>query len=145
MMNFGRAMVTKSRGSLIVGQLSHAGPNTPGYCGNLSNDGPSELAVAPLPPGSLRDKNGGEQPGQTREMTVPEIDVLVEKWAFAAKVLADCGWDGVQVHGSHGYLVSSFLSPFRNRRTDEYGGSVENRARLLFRGEFWIPIMNVAF
>lgn len=62
-----------------------------------------------------------------------ELDRLVEQFAFAAKKCKDCGADGVQVHNAHGYLLSNFLNPEENLRTDEYGGSLENRFRLIER------------
>lgn len=67
----------------------------------------------------------------TREMTVSEIDDVIERFAKAAKRLEKIGADGLQIHGAHGYLISEFLSPFGNRRTDKYGGSPENRARIV--------------
>ena len=69
--------------------------------------------------------------GKPAPLTKGEIADLVERWALAARVCKDAGFTGVQVHGAHGYLVSQFLSPRVNRRTDEYGGSLENRARFL--------------
>jgi len=60
-----------------------------------------------------------------------EIAVLVERFAQTAAQAKDCGFSGVQIHAAHGYLVSQFLSPRANRRNDEWGGSLENRARFL--------------
>ena len=57
----------------------------------------------------------------------------MNKWIHAAKVCSECGFDGIQIHAAHGYLISSFLSPDKNKRTDMYGGSLQNRARLLIR------------
>ena len=64
-------------------------------------------------------------------LTQEEIADLVDRWAIAAKACREAGFTGVQVHAAHGYLVSQFLSPRSNLRTDEYGGSLENRARFL--------------
>jgi 2,4-dienoyl-CoA reductase-like NADH-dependent reductase (Old Yellow Enzyme family) len=72
----------------------------------------------------------GYLPG-TREMSIPEIEDLVQAFANAAKRAVRIGWDGVMVHCAHGYGLSQFLSPFSNRRTDRYGGSIENRARIV--------------
>lgn len=66
-----------------------------------------------------------------RALAAHEIERIVEAWAYAAGVAKACGFTGVQVHGAHGYLLSQFLSPYTNRRTDRWGGSLENRARLL--------------
>jgi 2,4-dienoyl-CoA reductase-like NADH-dependent reductase (Old Yellow Enzyme family) len=63
-------------------------------------------------------------------MTLAEIDRTVEEFAAAAKRAQDAGFDGVQVHISHGYLLNEFITPHTNRRTDQYGGSFENRLRL---------------
>ena len=64
-------------------------------------------------------------------MTIDQIHELIEAVARAAKRAQEAGFDGVQFHGAHGYLASKFLSPHFNTRTDEYGGSLENRARFL--------------
>jgi len=116
------ATVAKSRGSLFLGQLSCAGPRTPSYC--------VDTAIAPSQAAPTK---GLEPSAVSRAATVGELDTLVESWIHAAVVLSECGWDGVQVHAAHGYLISSFLSPEANRRADEYGGELQNRARLLLR------------
>lgn len=64
-------------------------------------------------------------------MTGLEIGRLVDSFVLTAKRAAEAGFDGVQIHAAHGYLLSQFLSPLSNRRTDEWGGSLVNRARLL--------------
>jgi 2,4-dienoyl-CoA reductase-like NADH-dependent reductase (Old Yellow Enzyme family)/NADPH-dependent 2,4-dienoyl-CoA reductase/sulfur reductase-like enzyme len=66
-----------------------------------------------------------------RVMDKEDIRVLVQAFAAGARRAREAGCDAVEVHGGHGYVPSSFLSPKTNRRTDEYGGSLENRARLL--------------
>ncbi|MBN9337273.1 MAG: NADPH dehydrogenase NamA, partial [Chryseobacterium sp.] len=65
------------------------------------------------------------------ELTVEEIKTLVEDFRKAAKRAVDAGFDVLEIHGAHGYLIHQFLSPLSNTRTDEYGGSFENRARFL--------------
>jgi 2,4-dienoyl-CoA reductase (NADPH2) len=60
-----------------------------------------------------------------------DIKQLIEDFALAAERAQRAGFDGVEIHAGHGYIISSFLSPYSNQRDDEYGGSVENRARLL--------------
>lgn len=65
------------------------------------------------------------------EMTLADIRWLVERFADAADRARRAGLDGVEIHAGHGYVISSFLSPAKNRRSDEYGGSPENRTRLL--------------
>jgi len=69
-------------------------------------------------------------PGQ-REMTTIEIDEVIESFKNCAKRLEEVGADGMQIHGAHGYLVSAFLTPLMNKRTDQYGGALENRVRFL--------------
>ena len=66
-----------------------------------------------------------------KELNAADIRALVDLFAKAAVRAREAGCDGVEIHGGHGYIISSFLSPLTNQRTDEYGGSVENRSRLL--------------
>lgn len=61
----------------------------------------------------------------------PEVKEMIQKFIRAAKIGQSAGLDGVQIHAGHGYLISEFLSPLTNKRTDEYGGTLENRARML--------------
>ena len=69
--------------------------------------------------------------GKPHAASKAEIDALVEGFAHAAEYLEKAGFDGIQLHGAHGYIISQFLSRRTNKRTDEYGGSFENRIRLL--------------
>jgi 2,4-dienoyl-CoA reductase-like NADH-dependent reductase (Old Yellow Enzyme family) len=69
--------------------------------------------------------------GRPEPMTDGQIGATVERFATAAGVAEQAGFDGVEVHAAHGYLLSQFLSPRVNKRTDEWGGELENRARLL--------------
>jgi 2,4-dienoyl-CoA reductase-like NADH-dependent reductase (Old Yellow Enzyme family) len=66
-----------------------------------------------------------------RKISVPEIKDLVDAFGKAAKRSVEAGFDAVEIHGAHGYLLHQFLSPLSNDRDDEYGGSLENRARML--------------
>jgi len=77
-----------------------------------------------------------------RALTVEEVGNTVQDYATAARNAKEAGFDGVEIHGANGYLVDQFLCSTTNRRTDEYGGSVENRARFLFEiidrvGKVW--------
>ena len=69
--------------------------------------------------------------GTPRELTKDEIVQAVQSFAIAAKRSLDAGFDVIEIHGAHGYLIHEFLSPLSNHRTDEYGGSFENRIRFL--------------
>ena len=67
-----------------------------------------------------------------KEITKDEIKYLINAFADAALRVKESGFDGVEIHGGHGYLLSQFLSPYYNKRIDEYGGSIENRGRIIF-------------
>ncbi|KAK4158765.1 NADH oxidase 3 [Cladorrhinum sp. PSN259] len=69
--------------------------------------------------------------GTPRELTIPEIEEVVRNFAHTARVVAEAGFDGVQIHAAHGYLLSQFLSSATNKRTDKYGGSAEKRAQVV--------------
>ena len=75
------------------------------------------------------DPNGGFYP--PRQLSIQEIQELVQDWASAAQRAVKAGIEVIEIHGAHGYLIHQFLSPITNRRTDAYGGSFENRTRLL--------------
>ncbi len=103
-------------GTKIIAQLHHAGSRAlnPEY---------------PIVSSSSRVKSAiGEK---VHELTVVEIKDMVQKYASAASNAKKAGLDGVELHASHGYLINEFLSPLVNDRTDEYGGSFENRLRFL--------------
>lgn len=65
-----------------------------------------------------------------RALTIPEIKEIVQAFADAAARAVKAGFDVIEIHGAHGYLLHQFLSPLSNKRTDNYGGSFENRIRL---------------
>ncbi|MFX6605336.1 2,4-dienoyl-CoA reductase, partial [Acinetobacter baumannii] len=66
-----------------------------------------------------------------REMTEADIAEVIRRFARTAALAEQAGFSGVEIHAAHGYLLSQFLSPLSNRRTDAWGGALENRARLL--------------
>jgi N-ethylmaleimide reductase len=76
---------------------------------------------------------GWAQSTPHRELTVPEIACIVEGYRRAAQRAMDAGFEGVELHAANGYLVDQFLQNGSNKRTDEYGGSIENRSRFLFQ------------
>ena len=84
--------------------------------------------VPPLAPSATMDPLLQEMP---REMTVEEIHGVVADFASCAKRCKEAGFDGIEIHAAHGYLISEFLSPYTNKRVDQYGGCFENRARFL--------------
>jgi len=114
------AKAATRNGNHFWAQISHGGRQTQKVV-NPNPKSSSDVALA-LP---------GGQFGKPTPLTKDEIADLVQRWAIAAKACQDAGFTGVQVHGAHGYLISQFLSPRVNLRTDEYGGTLENRARLL--------------
>ncbi len=68
-----------------------------------------------------------------KEMTVMEIEAVISQFIQASQRAKQAGFDGVQLHVAHGYLLSSFVSPYTNKRNDEYGGSLPNRARIVLK------------
>jgi 2,4-dienoyl-CoA reductase-like NADH-dependent reductase (Old Yellow Enzyme family) len=103
-------------GGKIAVQLAHAGIRASYPLSGLEPIGPSVLQTGSEPMG--------------REMARHDIEAVIHAFAAAATRSQAAGFDAVQIHGAHGYLVSQFLSPYFNKRRDEYGGSIENRARL---------------
>jgi len=104
-------------GSKIIMQIAHAGCRSSINLTKKQSLGPSSIEI----------KNCG----RCREMTKDEIFQTIEDFQSAAVRAKKAGFDGVQIHAAHGYLLSQFLSPFFNKRKDEYGGNIENRARLI--------------
>lgn len=106
-------------GAKLVMQISHAGrQTTPSLTENL----------VPIGPSAVTDNSSGITP---REMTQDEIWQLIEDFSKAIARSAAAKCDGVQLHIAHGYALSQFMSPYTNRRNDEWGGSIENRTRIL--------------
>lgn len=110
------ADIVHARGALIDIEISHGGSVAdPAYNNGVLSMGPS----------AFTDEWGDE----IREMTREDMDEVKEAFCRAAEICRDCGFDMVMIHVGHGWLLHQFLSPKWNRRTDEYGGSRENRAR----------------
>ncbi|MDH6285945.1 NADH:flavin oxidoreductase/NADH oxidase family protein [Rhodococcus opacus] len=113
------AKTTKDAGVPIWVQLNHPG--------RQSN--PLALGHTPVAPSAVPlDIPGAVTP---RELTPGEIEYIIERFAAAALVCETAGFDGVQIHGAHGYLVAQFLSPLANRRDDDWGGDPERRMRFV--------------
>jgi 2,4-dienoyl-CoA reductase-like NADH-dependent reductase (Old Yellow Enzyme family) len=118
------------QGSVPAIQLAHAGrkASTPaplrgGKFLGVHEGGWEIVAPSPIP--------FAEGHGIPHEMSKPEIQLVVSRFADAARRAWEAGFKAVEVHAAHGYLAHQFLSPLTNRRTDEYGGSFENRTRFL--------------
>ncbi len=118
-----------SQGAKSAIQLAHAGRKASTY---RAWSGENSVAIEDggWPTVSATDEafNGYAAP---RALTTDEIPALVADWVAAAKRSVEAGFDAIEIHAAHGYLVHQFLSPLTNKRTDIYGGSLENRARLL--------------
>jgi 2,4-dienoyl-CoA reductase-like NADH-dependent reductase (Old Yellow Enzyme family) len=96
------------------------------HCGGQTNSGTA--GRQPLAPSAIQVDQFPEMPA---ELTADEISNIVTAFGEGARRAKVWGFDAVQLHGAHGYLINQFLSPLTNRRTDEYGGSIENRCRFL--------------
>jgi 2,4-dienoyl-CoA reductase-like NADH-dependent reductase (Old Yellow Enzyme family) len=104
----------KAEGSLAIVQLHHGG-----------NKGEEKLSgIRPVAPSEDPETN-------SRALTTAEVQQLVDDFAAAAKRAEKAGFDGVELHGAHSYILCRFMSPTLNQRTDQYGGSLENRIRLV--------------
>lgn len=113
-------------------QLAHAGRKSMQsamfeYLENWDPRGKKEELVAPS---AITFRPGGRLP-TPRELKIDEIHGLIEKFGAAAKRAVAVGFDFVEIHAAHGYLINEFMSSHSNKRTDEYGGSFENRIRFL--------------
>ena len=102
------AKAAHEQGAKLLIQLSHSGLKAPANVNGRPAKSPADF-------------------------TLEELDCLVEQFVFAAKHCQQAGLDGIQIHNAHGYLLSNFLNPAENTRTDAYGGSLENRFRLTGR------------
>ena len=102
-------------------QLNHPGKQSPKF-----------LTKLPVAPSAIPLKKPLNRVFNTpRALSDAEIIEIISRFAYAAKVCKENGFTGVQIHGAHGYLVSQFLSPTHNQRTDKWGGSIENRMRFV--------------
>ncbi|MCH7338792.1 NADH:flavin oxidoreductase/NADH oxidase family protein [Acinetobacter sp. C26M] len=115
------AAVGKKHGMVQLIQLSHPGRQCPKGL-NKETVAPSAVPFSPMLAAMF---------GTPRELKHEEILDIIQRFATAAAVCEKAGFEGVQLHGAHGYLISQFLSPLTNKRTDQWGGSIENRMRFL--------------
>jgi 2,4-dienoyl-CoA reductase-like NADH-dependent reductase (Old Yellow Enzyme family) len=117
------AAAGKAQGSHFWAQLSHAGRQVD-----------AAINPAPLAPSAVEIdviRGAGFNFAPPRAMTEAEIEHAIGQFVFSARKVREAGFTGVELHAAHGYLISQFLSPLSNRRTDRWGGSLENRSRFL--------------
>ena len=108
-------------------QLGHAGPKGSTQLGWEEGDEPLASGNWPLiAPSALASGPHNQVP---REMTREDMDAVRDAFVRATRMGEACGFDMLELHCAHGYLMSSFITPLSNQRTDEYGGSLENRLR----------------
>lgn len=108
--------IVKNNGASLGIQLAHAGRKS-----EVSND-------IPIAPSSISFSEDYKKP---KEMTTDEIKGVIKAFKESAKRANDVGFDAIEIHGAHGYLINQFLSPLTNKRKDAYGGSLENRMKIL--------------
>ncbi|MFN2334039.1 MAG: NADH:flavin oxidoreductase/NADH oxidase family protein [Wenzhouxiangellaceae bacterium] len=114
------AEASRAGGGAVIAQISHAGRQSP-----------KAIAAEPVGPSAVAMKMPGGLFGKPRALTEDEILDVIRRFATSAGELCAAGFDGVQVHAAHGYLVSEFLNPLANKRDDQWGGKLQNRVRLL--------------
>ncbi|MCA8970028.1 MAG: NADH:flavin oxidoreductase [Planctomycetes bacterium] len=113
------ATTLRDAGALSLAQIFHGGVRAPSRLTGLQPWSASDFEL---------DAKDFEKP---RTATVEDITRTIDAFAAAAKRCADAGFDGVEIHGAHGYLITQFLGTITNKRTDDWGGSHENRARFV--------------
>lgn len=116
------AAVSKKHGALIIAQVSHPGRQAP----DVIQKNPISASDVHLDKTLL-----GMTFAKPHAASLEEIQKVINGFAHCAEYLEKAGYDGIQLHGAHGYLLSQFISEKTNKRTDKYGGTLENRARLI--------------
>jgi 2,4-dienoyl-CoA reductase-like NADH-dependent reductase (Old Yellow Enzyme family) len=124
----------KQQGVLAAAQLHHAGPKSSRQrpWEGLGPLGEAEAALGepPWQPVSSTDSSSVAGWHRPRAMSVTEIDTLVAAYGASTRRAAEAGFDVIDIHAAHGYLIHSFLSPVANQRNDQYGGDLQGRTRL---------------
>ncbi|MCW4463900.1 tRNA-dihydrouridine synthase [Glutamicibacter sp. MNS18] len=122
-------------GARISIQLAHAGAKASTYAWLPGEAGQGRSGSIPRSDGGWQTVTSSDSElyglAPAESMTREQIQRSLRDWAAAAQRADQAGFDAIQIHGAHGYLIHQFLSPLSNRRTDEYGGSYENRTRYL--------------
>lgn len=122
---------THAAGGRVYGQLGH--------CGRIRHTSIEPEGGQPVAPSAVRahaktfTHNGYQETSEPRELSIDEIDQIVADFAHAARNALRAGFDGVEIHAANGYLLNEFLQRNANHRCDSYGGSLENRSRLILR------------
>ena len=116
------AKQSKAHGSLITGQVSHPGRQVE----QRLNDDP--LSASDV---HLSEEIMGMKFAKPHAASQEEIKDIINRFTHAAEYLYKAGYDGIELHGAHGYLLAQFLAQTTNKRTDQYGGSIHNRARII--------------
>ncbi|WP_278255765.1 hypothetical protein [Nocardioides convexus] len=114
------AQIIKADGAIAWAQINHPG-----------RQAPRTLTPRPVAPSAVALPGSGGMFAEPRALTPAEIEDIIRRFATTAGILVQAGFDGVQIHGAHGYLVSQFLSPLANQRTDDWGGTPEKRRRFV--------------
>lgn len=114
------AEAAQRHGSALFLQINHSG-----------RQAPRSITGVSVAPSAVPLRGFGPLFSTPRALDDDEIEELIRRWALAAHLAQRAGFAGVQIHGAHGYLVSQFLSPLTNRRTDRWGGDLEGRMRFL--------------
>ena len=113
------AKIINDNGSLAIVQINHAGSSA------------KEEIIGQRPVGPSEVKNPSQKDTELpSELTIEEIKDIEDKFANAAYRVKEAGFDGVEIHSAHGYLLNQFLSPLTNKREDEYGGDIESRIKI---------------
>jgi N-ethylmaleimide reductase len=121
-----------AKGGKIFAQLMHTGRTA--HTANLTNGGEVMAPSAIQQSGQMYTDTEGMQPHtMPRAMTTDEVKTAIQEFVTASQNAIEAGFDGIELHGANGYLIEQFLSPLTNQRTDEYGGSVENRVRFVLK------------
>ncbi|KAL6232940.1 hypothetical protein BDW75DRAFT_216389 [Aspergillus navahoensis] len=128
------AEVSQAHGTPTVVQLCHPGRQSPRFSGRkgifASSVAPSAIPLD-MGAGFVQRWLGWLVFSPPRQMTQRDIDIVTRQFIDGAKLMADAGFSGIELHGAHGYLIDQFLNPKSNTRTDAYGGSAANRAKFV--------------
>lgn len=117
------AQTIKQKGVKAIMQLNHAGNKAlPELIGSKNVVGPSAVKTDMIP-----------NPAVPHKLTEEEIEAIIADFGKATRRAIKAGFDGVEIHGAHGFLIQNFLSPHFNQRTDKWGGSMENRLRFAIK------------